>query len=100
MRKMAKRNPRAGSSFDDFLKEDGIYEDVQNAAIKKVLSAKLEAAMFDQNISKTDMAKSLNTSRSQLDRLLDPDNETITLQTASRAAAVLGMTLEINLSPI
>ncbi len=97
---MAKRNPRAGSSFDDFLKEDGIYEDVQNAAIKKVLSAKLEAAMFDQNISKTDMAKRLNTSRSQLDRLLDPDNETITLQTASRAAAVLGMTLEINLSPI
>lgn len=97
---MAKRNPRAGSSFDDFLKEDGIYEDVQNAAIKKVLSAKLEAAMFDQNISKTDMARRLKTSRSQLDRLLDPDNETITLQTASRAAAVLGMTLEINLSPI
>ena len=97
---MAKRNPRAGSSFDDFLKEDGIYEDVQNAAIKKVLSAKLEAAMFDQNISKSDMAKRLKTSRSQLDRLLDPDNETITLQTASRAAAVLGMTLEINLSPI
>jgi len=97
---MAKRNPRAGSSFDDFLKADGIYEDVQNAAIKKVLSAKLEAAMFDQNISKTDMARRLNTSRSQLDRLLDPDNETITLQTASRAAAVLGMTLEINLSPI
>ena len=60
---MAKRNPRAGSSFDDFLKEDGIYEDVQNAAIKKVLSAKLEAAMLDQNISKTDMAKRLNTSR-------------------------------------
>lgn len=97
---MAKRNPRAGSSFDDFLKADGIYEDVQNAAIKKVLSAKLEAAMFDQNISKTDMARRLNTSRSQLDRLLDPDNETITLQTASRAAAVLGMTLEINLSPM
>ena len=97
---MAKRNPRAGSSFDDFLKADGIYEGVQNAAIKKVLSAKLEAAMFDQNISKTDMAKRLKTSRSQLDRLLDPDNGTITLQTASRAAAVLGMTLEINLSPI
>ena len=65
---MAKRNPRAGSSFDDFLKADGIYEDVQNAAIKKVLSAKLEAAMLDQNISKTDMAKRLKTSRSQLDR--------------------------------
>ncbi|RLA47504.1 MAG: Fis family transcriptional regulator [Gammaproteobacteria bacterium] len=97
---MAKRNPRAGSSFNDFLKADGIYEDVQNTAIKKALSAKLEAAMFDQNISKTDMAKRLKTSRSQLDRLLDPDNETITLQTASRAAAVLGMTLEINLSPI
>ncbi|MGY8891829.1 MAG: Fis family transcriptional regulator [Pseudomonadales bacterium] len=93
---MAKRNPRAGSSFDDFLKEVGIYDDVQNAAIKKVLSAKLEAGMFDQNISKIDMDKRLKTSRSQLDRLLDPDNETITLQTASRAEAVLG----INLSPI
>jgi predicted XRE-type DNA-binding protein len=100
MREMAKRNPRAGSSFDDFLKEDGIYEDVQNAAIKKVLSAKLEAAMTDQNISKSEMAKRLKTSRSQLDRLLDPDNESITLQTASRAAAVLGMTLEINLHPM
>jgi predicted XRE-type DNA-binding protein len=97
---MAKRNPRAGSSFDDFLKEDGIYEDVQNAAIKKVLSAKLKAAMTDQNISKSEMAKRLKTSRSQLDRLLDPDNESITLQTASRAAAVLGMTLEINLHPM
>ena len=97
---MAKRNPRAGSSFDDFLKEDGIYEDVQNAAIKKVLSAKLEAAMTDQNISKSEMAKRLKTSRSQLDRLLDPDNESITRQTASRAAAVLGMTLEINLHPM
>ena len=100
MREMAKRNPRAGSSFDDFLKEDGIYEDVQNAAIKKVLSAKLEAAMTDQNISKSEMAKRLKTSRSQLDRLLDPDNESITLQTASRAATVLGMTLEINLHPM
>ena len=97
---MAKGNPRAGSSFDDFLKADGIYEDVQNAAIKKVLSAKLEAAMLEQNISKTAMAKRLKTSRSQLDRLLDPDNESITLQTASRAAAALGMTLEINLSPV
>ena len=97
---MVKRNPRAGSSFDDFLKADGIYEDVQNAAIKKVLSTKLEAAMLDQNISKSEMAKRLKTSRSQLDRLLDPDNATITLQTASRAAAVLGMTLEIHLNPM
>jgi len=97
---MAKRNPRAGSGFDDFLKADGIYEDVQNAAIKKVLSVKLEAAMRDQNISKSDMARRLKTSRSQLDRFLDPGNETITLQTLSRVAAVLGMTLEINLVPI
>jgi len=59
-----------------------------------VLSAKLKVAMIDQNISKTDMAKRLKTSRSQLGRLLDPDNETITLQTASRAAAVLGFTSE------
>ena len=97
---MVKRNPRAGSSFDDFLKADGIYEDVQNAAIKKVLSAKLEAAMLDQNISKSEMAKRLKTSRSQLDRLLDPDNANITLQTASRAVAVLGLTLKIDFGPM
>jgi|TARA_B110000263_G_scaffold152341_1_gene132241 antitoxin HicB len=94
---MGKRNPRSGSNFDDFLKEDGIYEDVQNAAIKKVLSAKLEAAMTEKKISKTEMAKRLRTSRSQLNRLLDPDNDTITLQTASRAASALGLRLEVNL---
>ena len=71
---MGKKNPRSGSNFDDFLKEEGIYEDVQNTAIKKVLSAKLEAAMIEKKISKTEMAKRLKTSRTQLNRLLDPDN--------------------------
>ncbi len=93
-----KRNPRSGSLFDDFLKEDGIYEAVQNAAIKKVLSARLQEAMAEQNITKAAMAEIMKTSRSQLDRLLDPTNESVTLQTMSRAASAVGLKLELRLS--
>ena len=96
---MAKKsNPRSGSSLDDFLKEDGIRDEVQTAAIKKVLAVKLETAMKENNLSKKAMADRMQTSRSQLDRLLDPENEAVTLQTMSRAAAALGLSLEIHLA--
>jgi DNA-binding Xre family transcriptional regulator len=99
MKNMAKKsNPRSGSSLDDFLKEDGIRDEVQTAAIKKVLAVKLEAAMKENNLSKKAMADRMQTSRSQLDRLLDPENEAVTLQTMSRAAAALGLSLEIHLA--
>ena len=96
---MAKKtNPRSGSLLDDFLKEDGIHDEVQTAAVKKVLAVKLETAMKENNLSKKAMADRMQTSRSQLDRLLDPDNEAVTLQTMSRAAAAVGLSLEIHLN--
>ena len=96
---MAKKtNPHTGSLFEDFLKEEGIHEEVQAAAVKKVLAVKLEQAMKENNLSKKAMADRMQTSRSQLDRLLDPENEAVTLQTMSRAAAAVGLSLEIHLN--
>jgi len=92
-------NPRAGSSFDDFLKEEGLYEEVTAAALKRVLARQIGDAMAQQNISKAEMARRLNTSRSQLDRLLDPDNDKVQLDTLQRAATAVGRTLQINLVP-
>lgn len=93
-----KQNPRTGSALDDFLMEEGMFEEVQNAAVKKVLATKLEQAMAEQSITKTTMAKMLNTSRSQLNRLLDPENESVTLSAMSKAASAVGMKLEVHLS--
>ena len=94
---MAKKNPRLGSTLESVLREDGGYEDVKNQAIKAVLAYKLEEAMKAQNLSKARMAERMETSRSQLDRLLDPENEGVTLHTLKRAAAAVGMRLELEL---
>jgi antitoxin HicB len=92
-----KKKGRIGSSFDSFLKEEGIYEDTQAAAIKKVLAWQIEKEMTAQRITKSSMARRMKTSRSQLDRLLDPDNDKILLQTIQRAAAAVGKRLTISL---
>ena len=96
---MAKKNPRTGSTLESLLREDGIYEDAKNHAIKSVIAYKLEEAMRAQNISKALMARRMQTSRSQLDRLLDPGNESVTLETLKRAASAVGMRLELELRP-
>ena len=88
---------KVGSSFDDFLKEQGIYEEVTESAIKSVLALQLAEIMEEQNITKMEMARRLDTSRSQLDRLLDPDNDGVTLGTLSRAANLLGHSLKFEL---
>ncbi|WP_270376053.1 hypothetical protein [Marinicauda sp. Alg238-R41] len=92
-------NPKAaiGSGFDDFLREENIYEDVQAAAIKRVVAWQLAEEMTRQRITKVEMARRMNTSRSQLDRLLDPDNDRIELATLGRAARALGRELRIGL---
>lgn len=90
-----KRNKHEGSSFDDFLKDEGIYEDVEATAIKKVIAVMLAEAMKSQKISKVAMVKRIGTSRSQLDRLLDPDNASVTLVTLTKAAAAIGKRLKI-----
>ncbi len=88
---------RIGSRFDDFLREEGIYESVQAVAIKRVIAWQLTEAMKAKGVTKAEMARQMNTSRSQLDRLLDPENEGVELQTLVRAAQVLGRQLRLEL---
>ncbi len=71
-------------SFDDFLKQDGIYEQVTARAIKHLIARQLGVLMQDQGLTKSNLAKRMQTSRAQLDRLLDPDNESVTLATLTR----------------
>ena len=94
---MANQNQHRGSSFDDFLKKDGIFEEVQAKALKRALSEQLDDAMQAINLSKVDMAKRMETSRSQLDRVLDPANLSVQLDTLMKAANAVGKTVEIKL---
>ena len=92
---MAKRNPHSGSNFDDFLKEEGIFEEVHAKALKRALAEQIEESMQAANISKVKMAELMATSRSQLDRVLDPDNISVQLDTLMKAARAVGKTVEI-----
>jgi len=92
-----RKKGRIGSSFDDFLKEEGIYDDVETTAIKRVIAWQLEKAMKARRMSKLQMARRMKTSRSQLDRLLDPAHNGVTLDTLSRAAQVLGRHIRLEL---
>ena len=85
-----------GSSIDDFLKEEGIFEKAQAQAIKEVVSWQLAEAMKARKISKARMAALLKTSRTQVDRLLDPKDD-ITLSSLQRAAAMVGRRVSIEL---
>ena len=86
-----------GSSFDDFLAEEGIYEDVTAVAWKRVLAWEVSEAMRKEGISKSEMAKRMKTSRSQLERFLDPDNPSVLLETVQKAAAAIGKRVTIGL---
>jgi antitoxin HicB len=92
-----KKKGRIGSSFDDFLKEEGIYEEVTAKAIKRVIVRQLDDIMRQNHLTKTMLAKRMQTSRAQLDRLLDPDNESVTLATLTRAAHAVGRKLRMEL---
>jgi predicted XRE-type DNA-binding protein len=92
---MKKRN--LGSSFDSWLREEGIHEEVTATAIKRVLARQLEAAMKENRLSKAEMARRMHTSRAALDRLLDPDYEAITLSTLRKAATAVGREVRIEL---
>ncbi|MEE2567723.1 hypothetical protein [Hyphobacterium marinum] len=99
MAKVTKHTKAAfGSDFDDFLRDEEIYEEVQSAAIKRVVAWQLAEEMRKQSITKVEMARRMQTSRSQLDRLLDPDNDRIELATLGRAARALGRELQIGLT--
>ena len=88
----------SGSSFDSFLQEEGIRDEVEAVAIKRVLAWQLEHAMKEQQKTKQAMARELHTSRSQLDRLLDPRNVSVSLDTMARAAKALGKSLVIRIT--
>ena len=93
----AKKKGRIGSSFDDFLKEEGLYEEVTARAIKRVIARQLGVVMRENHLTKTMLAKRMQTSRAQLDRLLDPENESVTLGTLARAAHAVGRRLKMEL---
>lgn len=92
---MAKRH--IGSSFDDFLEEEGLLEEVTTVAVKRYIAHQLSRKMSEENLSKAEMARRMETSRSALDRLLDPENSSVTLQTLQSAAQALGGRLKIEL---
>ena len=98
MAKQKAKAARIGSSFDDFLKEEGLYEEVQTMAIKRVIAWQITQEMEKQSISKRQMAERMKTSRSQLDRLLDPNNDSVKLATLSRAAQAIGRQLRLELA--
>jgi len=97
-RKHRKKAIHTGSTFDNFLAQEGIQQEVEAVAIKRVLAWQLERAMQEQRKTKQAMAKQLRTSRSQLDRLLDPQNASVTLDTITRAARALGKRVTIRVA--
>jgi antitoxin HicB len=99
-KKNRKATGHSGSTFDSFLEEEGIREEVEAVAIKRVLAWQLEQAMQEQQKTKQAMAKQLRTSRSQLDRLLDPQNVSVTLDTITRAARALGKRVIIRVADV
>jgi antitoxin HicB len=91
------RKKNIGSSFDSWLREEGIYEEVTASAIKRILARQVEAAMKEKKFSKAEMARRMRTSRAALDRLLDPENGAVTLGTLQKAAAVVGRQVRLEL---
>ena len=91
------KNKYRGSNFDDFLKEEGILEEVELKASKRAVALQLEKLMQSQRLSKSAMAGRMHTSRAALDRLLDASNPSVTLVTLDKAARVLGRKLKIEL---
>ena len=94
---MSKTKAGIGSSFDDFLKEEGMYEEAREAALLRVFAWKIREAMKAKSITKVEMARRMNTSRSQLDRLLDPTSDKVELATLARAAEAVGGKLSLDL---
>ncbi|NJL09526.1 MAG: XRE family transcriptional regulator [Calothrix sp. SM1_7_51] len=92
-----KENLHIGSSLDDLLEQEGILDEISIIAVKRVLAWQIQQEMDKRKLSKTAMAQQMKTSRSSLDRLLDPDNPAVTLDTIGRAASVIGKRIRIEL---
>ncbi|MFQ5970868.1 MAG: helix-turn-helix domain-containing protein [Alphaproteobacteria bacterium] len=95
---MVKKNPHVGSSLEDFLAEQGILDESEAVALKRVIAWQFGAAMKQEKVTKAQMARRMGTSRPSVDRLLDPSNTAVTLKTLTRAANALGKSLSFQLS--
>lgn len=95
---MAKRNPHIGSDFDDFLSDEGLLEGTTALALKRVIAWQLDEARKARGLSKKAMAERMNTSRAQLDRILDADDASLTLETLSRASRAVGCRVSVALA--
>jgi DNA-binding Xre family transcriptional regulator len=93
------RNKHRGSSLRNFLKEDGILEEVEAAALKRALALKVADLMEKRDFNKTSMAAEMRTSRAAINRILDPENTSVTLITLNKVARSLGRKLKIELVP-
>ena len=94
---MARKNPHLGSSFESWLEDTGIREEVTATAIKAVIARQLASEMKKKKITKQRMAELMKTSRAQIDRLLDPDNGSATIESLQRAAKIVGRELRLQL---
>jgi len=90
-------NTAIGSSFDDFLEEEGIKEEVENGSIKKLIAYEMQEKIKNEHLTKTELAQQLETSRAAVNRLLDPYNDSITLLTLKKAASILGKKIKLEL---
>ena len=97
---MTTKNPHLGSSFDDFMNEEGLLDSSKEVATKRVLAWQLTQLMEKQNLSKNDMAKQMDTSRLALYLLLDPENDSVTLSTLQKAARATDQRIELKLVPV
>ncbi len=91
-------NKYIGSKLDEFLEEEGVLPEVEAIAVKRVIAYQLGELMKEQKMTKTQLARRMETSRSALERLLDPDNASVTLLTLERAAKALGKHIKIELA--
>jgi antitoxin HicB len=94
---MKSRNPHIGSAFDDYLKVEDLLTEANEIAIKRVIAWQLQQAITSRQMTKTSVAKAMGTSRAAVDRLLDPENTSVTLNTLGKAASVLGKRIKIEL---
>lgn len=91
------KNKHMGSGIDDFLKEEGVLEEFQAQAVKEVIAWQLGQAMQDRKLSKRKLAELMHTSRTQVDRVLDPKDGNVTIETLQRAAAIVGRKVQVEL---
>lgn len=95
---MAKRNPHIGSDFDEFLSDEGLLIETTALALKRVIAWQLDEARKARGLSKKEMAERMNTSRAQLDRILDANDASLTLETLSRASRAVGYRVSVELA--